>query len=166
VQEVYVLKKSTKGFTLIELMIVVAIIGVLAAVAIPQYNDLMEKSREGATKGNIGAIISSIYIYSANSRGNWPDDITQPAFTKYLEKIPLVKVTHSFNGSRLSGNCNDVEIIQNDNGNGKSEGNAYGKYKFKDNTDGWRYDPASGGVWVNNSQTDTTGLDYTRYGYE
>ena len=49
--------KNQKGFTLVELMIVVAIIGVLAAVAIPKFADMLEKSREGATKGNLSGEI-------------------------------------------------------------------------------------------------------------
>ena len=41
---------GVKRFTLIELMIVVAIIGILAAIAIPKFAQMLEKSREGATK--------------------------------------------------------------------------------------------------------------------
>ncbi|HDQ25498.1 MAG TPA: prepilin-type N-terminal cleavage/methylation domain-containing protein [bacterium] len=152
-----------KGFTLIELMIVVAIIGVLAAVAVPAFSDMLEKSREGATRGNISAIMGAIRIYISNYTNVPPDSLTDQSFRAYLDPIPAVKVTCPHGQFRLSGKSNEVEISRSLPGQAK--GKAVGLSAFKNDTDGWRYDPESGNVWVNNGQKDTRGIDYTFYGY-
>ncbi len=51
-----ILKNKQRGFTLIELMIVVAIIGILAAVAIPAFLDYMKKGKRSEAEVNLGAI--------------------------------------------------------------------------------------------------------------
>jgi prepilin-type N-terminal cleavage/methylation domain-containing protein len=83
-------KLSLKGFTLVELMIVVAIIGVLAAIAIPIFSNLVAKSQEGTTKANLGAIRSALSVYYTDNEGNYPVDNLDSLVTaaKYLQIIP------------------------------------------------------------------------------
>ena len=59
--------KSEKGFTLIELMIVVAIIGILAAIAIPNFLSYQKKAKTSEAKVNLGAIRTSEESYKAEN---------------------------------------------------------------------------------------------------
>jgi type IV pilus assembly protein PilA len=87
-------KRSNKGFTLIELMIVVAIIGILAAIAIPKFADLISKSKEGATKGGLSAVRSSLQVYYGDHEGIYPHDTLTILTTdgKYINEIPTAKL--------------------------------------------------------------------------
>ncbi len=58
-------KKNETGFTLIELMIVVAIIGILAAIAIPNYLNYQCKAKQAEAKSNLGAIRTMEEAYFA-----------------------------------------------------------------------------------------------------
>ncbi len=56
------------GFTLIELVIVIVILGILASVAIPKYEDMREQARTATLKGQLGSIRSAVSIqYGRNA---------------------------------------------------------------------------------------------------
>ncbi|MGD9822959.1 type IV pilin protein [Desulfobacter sp.] len=61
------IKNNQKGFTLIELMIVVAIIGILAAIAIPNYLTYQLKAKTAEAKTNMGAIRTALEAYNAEA---------------------------------------------------------------------------------------------------
>jgi prepilin-type N-terminal cleavage/methylation domain-containing protein len=83
-----------RGFTLIELMLAVAIIGILAAVALPMMGEMIRRSQEGTTRGNLGTLRSALSIYYGDTEGVYPNDNLNSLFAenKYLDH-PLIKYT-------------------------------------------------------------------------
>ena len=89
------------GFTLVELAIVIVIIGILAAVAIPAFVDLQTKAKENATRAGLGTIRSAIALSYADSLVNsptpaWPTLVIVQGGTLFADnKVPTNPVASS-----------------------------------------------------------------------
>lgn len=160
-------KKSAKrGFTLIELMIVVAIIGILAAVAIPKFADLIAKSKEGATKGSLGAIRSALAVYYGDWEGWFPIDDDANSATlqttaldclvpKYMKSIVKAKIPRAKDHGNPSHPDNTQVIGTSTAG-------------YVTDAGGWSYadqvaEPDWGEIVVNCSHSDSKGRLWTTY---
>jgi general secretion pathway protein G len=83
----------TSGFTLIELMIVMAIIGILATIAVPAYTANVKHAREAVLKEDLHTMRGAIdqYTYDKQKAPTSGDDLVQSG---YLREIPLDPFTH------------------------------------------------------------------------
>ena len=111
--------KNKKGFTLIELMIVVAIIGILAAIAIPDFLKFQAKAKQSEAKTNLGAIFTCqvSYFGEENVYSNmfgaihWePEGLNIYNYFAGAETIPAVKGD--------TAQCNAVVGVPGADGNG------------------------------------------------
>ncbi len=88
------IRKQDEGFTLIELMIVMAIIGILATLAIPSYVSAIKHAREAVLKEDLHVMRSAIDSYTMDKQKapQALDDLVQEG---YLKVIPDDPMTHS-----------------------------------------------------------------------
>jgi MSHA pilin protein MshA len=128
--------KKNRGFTLIELVIIIVVLGILASIAIPKYKNIVAESREAAARGALGAMRSGISIYYANAAvttGNaiWPE----------LDSIGTVGVVMEQaiprNPYQLDTNAPDSIVT------GVTKGEVVGT------RGGWAYLESTGEIWLN-----------------
>lgn len=85
---------STAGFTLLELMTAVTIIGILATLAVPNYELRVTKAREGALKQTLFVLRDVIDQYRAD-KGKYPQTLADLVAAEYLRSLPIDPITRS-----------------------------------------------------------------------
>ena len=140
------LNKRPRGFTLLEVTIMIIVIATLASIVIIRFSDAITKSHEGATKASLGSIRSALTFYYNATEGVYPSDLGILTIGgAYLKTIPTARNTfHDPSASVLL----TASLSSDDAG-------------------GWLYVNAGGGnqgiIWDNCTHTDTKGSAWTNY---
>ncbi len=146
---------NKKGFTLVELVIVIAILGILAMYALPKYQGIIKEARSSEAQAQLGSVRSALGIYYAKNHGVYPAQLDGTIFAD--GSVPEVEVTDS-NGTVVKSNA-------------VATGNGDGVVASSEVTDagGWVYDVKSGtydkaDVRINSKGTDpVTGKYWYQY---
>jgi len=111
--------KSQRGFTLIELMIVVSIVGILAAIAAPNYQWVIIRAREAVLREDLYMMRTTIDQFYAD-QGKYPDTLQEmvDSKNKYLKDVPkdpftkatdwVVVAPPPIEGQEIKGSVYDV----------------------------------------------------------
>ena len=134
--------KNKNGFTIIELIMVMIIIGVLAAVAIPRFQDVVIESEVAVEQRVINTIYNGLETYArekyvANGVRSWPEN----PFTA-LSKLPPDYDADLYVLSLMK----DRDWIFTGNGNNTEYNNAIAHLRKSDSISTWGYNPATGEI--------------------
>jgi prepilin-type N-terminal cleavage/methylation domain-containing protein len=129
------------GFTLIEVVIVIVVLGILGGVAIPRYHDMALDAKSNSCRAALGGLRSGISVWEAN--GVLAGDViaTWPPFDSMATHGVVMVHTIPKNPFQLESNAPDSVVL------GVTKGIVVGT------RGGWAYNPSTGEIWANTATT-------------
>jgi general secretion pathway protein G len=128
--------KANKGFTLVEILIVVVILGILAAIVIPQFTEASTEAKTSSLCTDLQTVRSQIELYKIQHNDNMPGSGTASWVLSLTGKTDIAGAVGTDYGPYLqkipTNQFNDLLTVRID-------GAAAGA-----NTDGWRFDTTTG----------------------
>jgi general secretion pathway protein G len=87
-------RRGPAGFTLVEMLVVVALIGIVAALALPRYRNSQVRAKEAVLKHDLW-ILRDVIDQFFTDQGRYPNDLEELVTIGYLRKVPIDPLTES-----------------------------------------------------------------------
>lgn len=161
-----------KGFTLVELMIVVAILGILGAIVLPTFQDNITEAKVSAAKSNVQTIRAQIELYKFQHNGILPGTAGGGGVTAAVLALQFIGTT-MVDGAASPNKIPSAPFLYGPYLLKLPANPLNGKSNIAYSTDfaadagvvnsGWLYNSSTGQICVNYPGTDPTGVAYISY---
>jgi general secretion pathway protein G len=128
------MRSSERGFTLLELMIVMAILVILAAVALPRYQAVVVHAKEATLRDDLFQMRKAMDQYAAD-KGKLPQSLDELASSNYLREVPVDPITGEKDWNVVTGDDpasveggQGVTDIHSSSTDTSTEGTAYSEW--------------------------------------
>lgn len=148
--------RNRRGFTLVEILIVVIILGILAAIVIPQFANASQDARKSSLTSQLQTLRSQISLYALQHLDKYPPSLVAAGATPWAEMLVKTNADHSTTGTPAYGpylqtapanNLNgstSVALVTTDLGSGGGDSGT--------TSAGWLFNASTGKIWATSAK--------------